>query len=117
MAKCEKPEFTREMKDKLNLMYKTLKQGFHTKQELMDIFGLGERQIRMLITEVSHRFPVISVSGSNCGYKLATSVEDLELVEYTWGELSSRVEELQKRMQPLITFRDKMKYGIGANND
>ena len=44
-VKCEKPEFTQEMKDKLNLMYKTLKKGFHTKQELMDIFNLGERQI------------------------------------------------------------------------
>lgn len=112
MAKCEKPEFTREMKDKLNLMYNTLKRGFHTKQELMDIFGLGERQIRMLITEVSHRFPVISVSGSNAGYKLARDKEDLELVEYTWGELSSRIEELEKRIKPLIEFRDKMKYNI-----
>lgn len=113
MAKCDKPEFTREMKDKLNLMYNTLKRGFHTKQELMDIFGLGERQIRMLITEVSHRFPVISTSGTNAGYKLARTEEDLELVEYTWGELSSRIEELEKRIKPLIEFRDKVKFGTG----
>lgn len=113
MAKCEKPEFTREMKDKLNLMYNTLKKGFHTKQELMEIFGLGERQIRMLITEVSHRFPVISTSGTNAGYKLARTVEDLQEVEHTWAELSSRMEELEKRIKPLIAFRDKVKYNIG----
>lgn len=117
MAKCEKPEFTKEMKDKLNLMYNTLKKGFHTKQELMDIFGLGERQIRMLVTEVSHRFPIISVSGSNCGYKMATSKEDLELVENSLAELSSRREELEKRMQPLYDWRDKVKYNIGESKE
>lgn len=112
-VKCEKPEFTQEMKDKLNLMYKTLKKGFHTKQELMDIFNLGERQIRMLITNVSHRFPIISTSGTNAGYKMALTQEDLELVENSLAELSSRVEEIQKRMQPLYAFRDKVKYNIG----
>ena len=113
MEKCEKPKFTQEMRDKLNLMYNTLKKGFHTKQELMEIFGLGERQIRMLVTEVSHRFPVISTSGTNAGYRLATSIDDLEEVEHTWAELSSRMEELEKRIKPLIAFCDKMKYNIG----
>jgi biotin operon repressor len=109
--KCEKPEYTEEMRKKLNRMYALLKERFYSKQELMEIFGLGERQIRMMITEISHRFPIISTSGTNSGYKLATSKEDLELVEHTWGELSSRVEELQKRIEPLIKFRDKVKWG------
>ena len=109
--KCEKPEFTQEMKDKLNAMYILLKQRFYTKQELMDIYGLGERQIRMMITIISHRFPIISTSGTNSGYKLATSKEDLELVEHTWGELSSRMEEIEKRIKPLIKFRDKCRGG------
>lgn len=112
-VKCEKPEYTQEMKNKLNLMYKTLKKGYHTKQELMDLFGLGERQIRMLIAEVSHRFPIISNSGTNVGYKICTSEEDLKEVEHTLAELSSRCEEIQKRMQPLYAFRDKVKYNIG----
>lgn len=108
-VKCEKPEFTEEMRAKLNKMYKLLKERFYSKQELMQIFGLGERQIRMIITEISHRFPVISTSGTNAGYKIATSEADLELVENTWGELSSRLTEIEKRIEPLIKFRDKVR--------
>jgi hypothetical protein len=108
--KCEKPEFTQEMKNKLNKMYKLLKERFYTKQELIDIFGTGERQVRMMITEVSHKVPVISTSGTNAGYKVATTKEDLELVENSWAELSSRCEELEKRIKPLIAFRDKIKF-------
>ena len=107
--KCEKPEFTQAMKDKLNSMHRLLRQRFYTKQELMDIYGTGERQIRMMITEISHKVPVISTSGTNTGYKVATSTEDLELVQTTWAELSSRVEEIQKRIDPLIKFYDKFK--------
>lgn len=109
--KCEKPEFTQEMKNKLNKMYKLLRERFYTKQELIDIFGTGERQVRMMITEVSHKVPVISTSGTNAGYKVATTKEDLELVENSWAELSSRCEELEKRIKPLIAFRDKIKFG------
>lgn len=109
--KCEKPEFTQEMKNKLNNMFRLLKQRFYTKQELMEIFGTGERQVRMMITEVSHKVPVISTSGTNAGYKVATTEADLELVENSWAELSSRCEELEKRIKPLIAFRDKIKFG------
>lgn len=108
--KCEKPEFTQAMKDKLNSMYRLLATRFYTKQELMDIYGIGERQVRMMITEISHKVPVISTSGTNVGYKVATTKADLELVENSWAELSSRVEELQKRIEPLIKFRDKYKF-------
>lgn len=109
--KCEKPEFTQEMKNKLNSMYKMIAKRFYTKQELMDIFGIGERQVRIMITEISHKVPVISSSGTNSGYKVATSKEELELVEATWGELSSRIEELEKRIMPLMKFREKFKFG------
>ena len=71
--KCEKPEFTEEMRKKLNYMYLLLKERFYSKQELMDIFNTGERQVRMMITEVSHIRPVISTSGTNMGYKIATT--------------------------------------------
>lgn len=110
--KCEKPEFTEEMRSRLNTMYLLLKQRFYTKAELIEYFGLGERQIRMLISEISHRFPVISTSGTNEGYKIATSADDLELVEATWKEMVARVEQIEKRVKPLIKFRDKYLYGI-----
>ena len=74
----------------------------------MQIYNLGERQIRMAITEISHKLPVLSTSGTNNGYKIATSPEELSLVENSWAELSSRIEELNKRISPLIKFRDKI---------
>lgn len=108
--KCEKPEFTEEMRKKLNYLYMLLKERFYTKQELMDIFNTGERKIRIMVTEISHIRPVISTSGTNMGYKIATTKEDLELVENSWAELSSRCEEIEKRIKPLIAFREKMKF-------
>ena len=107
--KCEKPEFTEEMRNRLNKMYKLLKERFYSKEELQAIFDLGERQIRMMIEVISHRFPVISTSGTNAGYKIATTKSDLELVESTWAELSSRMAKLEERCQPLIRFRNEMK--------
>lgn len=107
--RCEKPEFTTEMRNKLNSMYRLLKQRFYTKKELMQVFNIGERQIRMMVSQISHRAPVISTSGDNAGYKVATSKEDLELVEASWAELSSRIEELTKRIMPLMSFREKYK--------
>ena len=112
MNKAEKPEFTDEMRAKLNSMVRLLYKRFYTKQELMEIYNVGERQIRMMITAISHRLPVMSTSGTNNGYKIATSPEELKLVESSWAELSSRIEELQKRISPLIRFRDKIKYGV-----
>lgn len=113
--KCEQPEFTQEMKDKLNSMYRLLKQRFYTKQELMKIYGTGERQIRMMVSHISHKAPVLSVSGDNAGYKVATTKEDLELAEASWAELSSRIEELTKRIMPLMQFREKFKFGGKEN--
>ena len=107
----KKPEFTQEMRNKLNSLYCTLKQRFYTKQELMELFNTGERQVRMMITELSHKVPVISTSGAGDGYKVATSEKDLEMVETSWAELSSRITQLIKRIKPLADFREKYKYG------
>lgn len=85
MKKAEKPEFTDEMRAKLNSMVQLLYKRFYTKQELMEIYNVGERQIRMMITAISHRLPVMSTSGTNNGYKIATSPEELELVEKLMG--------------------------------
>lgn len=108
----QKPAYTEEMRTRLNSMVRLLRQRFYTKQELMQIYNLGERQIRMAITEISHKLPVLSTSGTNNGYKIATSSEELSLVENSWAELSSRIEELNKRISPLVKFRDKIRYGV-----
>lgn len=102
---------TDNMKDKANKLYFFLKeQGrYLTKEEIGVFLGIkNERSVRDVISLLATRKPIISNSGGK-GYKLAQSKEDLEEVEHTWAELSSRMEELEKRIKPLINFREKFR--------
>ena len=104
-----KPEFTEEMRARLNQMCRLLMSDYRTKQDLMDTFGLGERQVRMMIQDIRKRVPVISTSGTSKGYKIATKSEEVPEVIATWRELWSRIEELQKAIKPLSEFYEKVK--------
>lgn len=110
MSEVKKPELTRAMRDRLNDLYRLLKTRYYTKQELMEVFETGERQIRDMISTLSHKVPVISTSGTNMGYKVATCKEDLENARYSCAELESRVNEIEKRKKPLMDFIDKFSY-------
>lgn len=108
---CKKP-LTDNIKEKANALYIYLKQqkDYVTKEQIGIALGIkNERSVRDIISLLATKKPIISNS-SNKGYKLATTKEDLQEVEQTWAELSSRVEELEKRIKPLIDFRDKNKY-------
>ena len=116
MQKYEKP-ITENMKDKANKLFIYLKSigRYATKEEIGDFLGIkNERSVRDVIALLATKKPIISKSNS-CGYKLAQTEADLQEVENTWADLSSRVDELEKRMKPLIAFRDKLKYNIGEN--
>ena len=118
MAKCEKP-ITDNMKNKANKLFLYLKDigRYATKEEIGEYLGIkDERIIRDVISLLATKKPIISHSGFR-GYMLAQTEKDLEEVERTWAELSSRCESLQERMKPLIKFRDKIKYNIGEKNN
>ncbi len=106
--KCEKP-LAQNMKEKANKLYIFLKGigRYATKEEIGAYLGVkNERSVRDIIALLATKKPIISNSCEK-GYKLAQSEEDLEDAEHTWAELSSRMEELEKRIKPLIDFRDK----------
>ncbi len=106
--KYKKP-ITENMKQKCNDFWRYMKSknDYVTKSELMSHFNIKNvRTVRDVISYLASRVPIISTS-DNKGYKLAINESDLELVKHTWAELSSRIEELQKRIEPLIKFRDK----------
>ena len=109
--KPEKP-ITPNMADKANAVYEYLKKSYPrycTKDELANVIGCkNERSVRDVIALLSTRKPIIANSSQE-GYKLALRQSDVEDVMHTWAELSSRAEELEKRMQPLIRFYDKAK--------
>ena len=108
--KCEKP-LTKNIKEKANNLYLYLKNigRYATKEEIGEYLGVkNERTVRDIIALLATRKPIISNS-SEKGYKLAQTKDDLEEVEHTWAELSSRMEEIEKRIKPLIKFRDSIK--------
>ncbi len=110
--KIEKP-MTENQKLYGNKLYKFLMQNdVVTKEEMFEHLGWDkkkDRQLRELLSLIGQKVPLISLS-SDMGYKIAKTKDDLELVEHSWAELSSRTEVLTSRMQPLIKFRDKYKF-------
>ena len=107
---------TDNIKERVNTLYLYMKSIYPTpitKEKVCEVCGVkSTRQARDILSVLAQRKPLISTSDSK-GYRLALTKDDLEEVEHTWAELSSRVEELNKRIEPLIKFRDKMKYNIG----
>jgi hypothetical protein len=85
-----------------------LGKGYVTKGELAELFGWEypkqDRQIRDVISVLSHKYPIISLSDSNKGFKLAQNDSDLEQVKHSIAEINSRINELRKRLTPLIDF-------------
>jgi two-component SAPR family response regulator len=110
MSEVKKPELTPAMRERLNDLYRLLRTRYYTKQELMNVFETGERQIREMISTLSHKVPIISTSGSNMGYKVAIDKTDLDVARYSCGELESRINEIEKRKKPLMDFIDKFSY-------
>lgn len=115
--KLKKP-ITENQRFYVNKLYNFLrKRDYTTKDEMFEFLGWNktkDRQLRDLLSLIGQKVPLISVS-SDRGYKIAKDESDLELVEHTWAELSSRTEILMERIKPLVKFRDKYKYGIGEN--
>ena len=106
--RCEKP-VTENMAEKANALYRLLKSAneYLTKEEIGEALGIkNERSVRDVVALLATRRPIISHSG-NKGYKLALTEADKDEVRRCWAELSSRMEELEKRIQPLIVFLEK----------
>lgn len=112
--RIEKP-MTENQKFYGNKLYKfLLHNGTVTKAEMLNHLGWDkkkDRQLRGLLSLIGQKAPLISVSNDE-GYRLARTKEDLPLVEHAWAELYSRTEVLNRRMKPLIEFRDKIKFNI-----
>lgn len=112
-----KKPLTENMRKKARAVVDYLKanERFVEKQELCDVIGCSnERTVRDVIAYVAMYYPIIANSAQS-GYKLARKMSDVDAVRHTWAELSSRQEELEKRMKPLIRFYEKAQEK-GANN-
>ena len=117
--KPQKP-LTENIKQKANAVYVYMKKQYPrycSKDELAKVIGCtNERTVRDVIAALSLVRPIISNSTTN-GYKVALKLCDMEEVRHTWAELSSRAEELEKRMKPLIDFYEKAREIKGGVNN
>lgn len=111
--KPEKP-MSENQKENGNKLYKFLmKRDVVTKEEMLAFLGWDskkDRQLRILLSEIGKKVPLISTSDS-LGYKIAKTAKDLEEVEHQIKEFDTRIAEMEKRKAPLWKFRDKIKYG------
>lgn len=83
-----------------------------SKEKLMEQLHVGDRYLRLMISECSMFYPVVATSDKK-GYRIAKKIEGLtglELeeekgeVNHQLNELRSRVKWLKKRMKPLIAY-------------
>ena len=105
----EKP-MTENQKINGNKLYRFMKNSdVVTKEQMLECLGWDktkDRQLRDLISCIAKKVPVISTSDSK-GYKIAKTKQDLKDVVHQWKEIDSRIEELEKRKQPLIKFYEE----------
>lgn len=116
--KYEKP-VTENMKQKARKVYEYLKSNerFVDKQELCKVLECSnERTVRDVIAYIAMYYPIIANS-SQSGYKLARKLSDVAEARHTWAELSSRQQELERRMKPLINFCENVKRIKGGQSN
>ena len=117
--KPEKPITTNMMK-KANAIFMYMIKAYPrycTKDELARVIGdksRDKRAVRDVIALLSTRKPIISNSTTS-GYKVGLLPEDDEEMRHTWAELSSRIEELEKRIKPLIAKLEEHNRGVCVN--
>lgn len=102
--KIEKP-ITDNMKERCNKLYVYMKSGVTVAKDDVCIICRvkSERQARDIISTLAARRPIITTSAGK-GYRLALNENDIVDVAHSWAELSSRIEELEKRIAPLKKF-------------
>lgn len=108
--KNSKP-ITYNIKRKATDLWRYMKQvnRYVTKDEICKVCGCkNERSAREIVSALATVKPIISTSDGK-GYKLARTKADVEEARHTWAELSSRMEELEKRIKPLIKFIERYK--------
>ena len=103
---------TNNMKEKCNALWAEMRDGKTiTLEQVCKVCGVkSERQARDIMSVLATKKPIISTSDSK-GYRMAVKRTDLEEVEHQWRELDSRIQQLQKRVTPLIDFYEKAKSG------
>ena len=93
------------------LNYESLRDFFRAgnrvpKEQVMQVFGVEEREARDMIAEVANELPIIALP-SHAGYRMACDPSnplDVSEVLATLMDHQSRCRKLKKRDRPLMEF-------------
>jgi DNA-binding winged helix-turn-helix (wHTH) protein len=66
----------------------------------------NDRRVREIIATLASVKPIVATSDRR-GYKLAKDESDIEETVHEFREISSRIDELKKRIPPLLEFLEK----------
>ena len=95
------------IKTRANYLYRFMLSGdTFTKKDMCSCLGWeynsnNERRIREIVALLATVRPIIATS-DNRGYKVASTQDE---VDHQINEINSRIEELKKRLPPLINFK------------
>lgn len=100
------------MTTELKLLADLLRERFYTKPELMDILHVGDRVLRKMVQDLKRLYPVISTS-NHAGWKIATTAEDIPLVEDSIRNNRSKaisIFEGQKQLRSFLALHNKPEF-------
>ncbi len=92
-----------ERKAQLNALFRVMCDKTVTKEDVMGMFGVGERVARDMISEIAKVRPVISFSDRR-GYRVACRPEDLTDARHALLDIRSRQSEMERRALMLEQF-------------
>lgn len=108
LTKYNKPTL-KKIEEKANKLFLYLKaqDDYVSKAQIGAVLGIeNERSVRDVISLLATKVPIISHSKTK-GYKIAKSEKDLDEAYLTWRELTSRANEINNRILPLLKFCEK----------
>ena len=98
---------------------------YTTRKELVELTGMGDREVRSKISELKKE-RVVLYSSSNAGYRLAKELnsmtpeerkKELELVEHSLNDCKSRTKQLNKQKRKYIAYLKKAEQLMVKENE
>lgn len=104
---------TDENRAKLSALWRTMRLKKVTKREVMQMFGVGERVARDMLSEVAKRSPVIALSDGS-GYRIVDITNPIDVADarHAYNENRKRAEEILKRNDALARVLGLPKHAV-----
>lgn len=94
-----------------------LKAGWVTRDQVCAILGEKDREARRVINRLKQEYPVMIGNADRPGYKIATSVDEMDGIRRTKWQTLHMIQELQKNLSRLMIFEHELVKGKEVKDD